>query len=123
MKKETKSLSVCSKSRSFHYSAVCKLILILFFAFFVIMPLIRMLFYINADSIGRVISGSLFVPAVINSIKVALISTVIALILAYALAVCVERSGIKFAGFWNIILILPMLIPSISHGMGLIVLL
>lgn len=123
MKKETKSLSVCSKSRSFHYSAVCKLILILFFAFFVIMPLIRMLFYINADSIGRVISGSLFVPAVLNSIKVALISTVIALILAYALAVCVERSGIKFAGFWNIILILPMLIPSISHGMGLIVLL
>ena len=91
MKKETKNLSVCSKSRSFHYSAVCKLILILFFAFFVIMPLIRMLFYINADSIGRVISGSLFVPAVLNSIKVALISTVIALILAYALAVCVER--------------------------------
>ena len=121
--KKTKSLPVSNSSHRFHYSGACKLVLILFFACLVIMPLIRMLFYINADSVGRVISSPSFGTASLNSLKVSALSTVIALILAYTLAICVERSGIKFTGFWNIILVLPMLIPSISHGMGLIVLL
>ena len=46
----------------------------------------------------------------------------ITLVIAYMLAMCVERSGIRLQGVWNTLLILPMLIPSISHGMGLIVL-
>ncbi len=121
--KKAKRLHISKSSHSFHYSGMCKLLLILFFVFLVIMPLIRMLFYISSDSISRVIHSPVFAAASLNSLKIATVSTVIALVIAYILAACVERSGIKFKGFWNIILILPMLIPSISHGMGLIVLL
>ncbi len=100
-----------------------KLLLAAVFAVFVLLPLLRMFFYIDADSIQKVFSGQLFGKALGNSLTVALISTGISLALGYVLALCTERSGMKHSGFWNTVLVLPMLIPSISHGMGLIVLL
>ena len=50
------------------------------------------------------------------------VATVIVIVMAYALAWCVQRTDIKLKGIFNVILVLPMLIPSISHGMGLIIL-
>ena len=35
---------------------------------------------------------------------------------------CLERSKIKYKEIWSTIFVLPMLVPSISHGMGLILL-
>lgn len=105
------------------YLSVSKLMLILIFATFVILPLIRMFLFIDKGSIKRVVSGPLFHTALLNSIQVTAIATMISLILAYMLAMCIERTEIRFKGFWNVILVLPMLIPSISHGMGLILLL
>ena len=114
---------VSKKNKVFSTSDGIKLIIGLIFTVMVIYPIIRMFMYIDSASIKRVISAPIFFQALGNSVKVAAIATVITLILSYFLAMCIERSGIRFTGLWNIILVLPMLIPSISHGMGLIVLL
>ena len=57
-----------------------------------------------------------------NSLSVSSIATLITLVISYLLAICVERTRIKHKEIWSTILVLPMLIPSISHGMGLIIL-
>lgn len=42
--------------------------------------------------------------------------------LSFLLAFCIHRSGIRFKSIWSILFTIPMLIPSISHGMGLVLL-
>ncbi len=100
-----------------------KMGLALILSVFVLLPLVRMFFHMDADSIQKVFSSPVFFRALGNSVQVALLSTLISVTLGYVLAVCVERSGLKGAGFWSTVLVLPMLIPSISHGMGLVTLL
>ncbi len=114
MSKRKKSLS----NPQFNAS---KILLMCFFVVLVIVPLIRMLFNLTPDSIQAVFSAPNFAKTIGNSLLATAISTVITLILAYILALCVERTNIKFKGIMSIILVLPMLIPSISHGMGLVV--
>jgi iron(III) transport system permease protein len=58
----------------------------------------------------------------VNSILTSLVSAIIAIIIAYGLAWAVTRTNIKIKALFSIIIVLPMLIPSISHGMGLIIL-
>lgn len=103
-------------------SGSCKLLVGLVFAVLVILPLIRMFFYIDGESLHKVLTNDMFFQAAKNSLVSGLIATMITLVIAYLLAMCVERSGIRWKGVWNTLLVLPMLIPSISHGMGLIVL-
>ncbi len=98
-----------------------KILLVCFFSVLVILPLIKMLLNIDSKSLNSVFAAEGFGRIVANSLISTVISTLLVLILAYALAVCVERTKIRFKGIINIILVLPMLIPSISHGMGLVV--
>jgi iron(III) transport system permease protein len=49
--------------------------------------------------------------------------TIISITAAYLLAVCVVRITMRFRELFGVFATLPMLIPSISHGMGLILLL
>lgn len=103
-------------------SNITKLLIGLIFVILVIIPLVRMLLYIDSDSVNRVLNNPTFPVALFNSFLVSLLATLITLVIAYLLAVCIERTNIRFKSIWNIILVLPMLIPSISHGMGLILL-
>ncbi len=118
-----KKSRIQKKNHSYHASSGVKLLIGLVFAILVIFPLVRMLLYIDGESLKKVVTSVNFLQAVKHSVFVALIATIITMIIAYLLAVCVERSGIRWKGMWSLLLVLPMLIPSISHGMGLIVLL
>lgn len=106
---------------SAHKLNATKILLICFFTCLVILPLVRMLTNISCESLKSVFSAEGFGMLVGNSFLATVISTLIVLVLAYLLAVCVERTTIRFKGIFNIILVFPMLIPSISHGMGLVV--
>ena len=100
-----------------------KLFLALVFVAMVFIPLVRMFSYMDAESIRRVVSSSAFDTAVLHSLVSALLATVITVIIAFLLAMCIERTAIRLKGFFAIIFVLPMLLPSISHGMGLVILL
>ena len=88
----------------------------------VILPIISMLTKITPADIADVVKGPNFTSALWNSLRYTALATVIVVVLAYLLALCTARVRIKGKRIWNVILILPMLIPSISHGMALLIL-
>lgn len=88
----------------------------------VIIPIIRMFSSFTFEGAKAVIEGPRFLPALKNTVVLTLLSTVIVIALAYLLAWCINRSDMKLKGLFSVVLVLPMLIPSISHGMGLITL-
>ena len=96
------------------------LIICLFFLMTVILPTGSMLTKIDWSKIGSYVSTNLFRESLINSLIVSSISTVITLILATLMAFCVHRTRIKFRYGFSILFTLPMLIPSISIGIGMI---
>lgn len=101
---------------------IVKLLLACVFICLVFIPLFNMFAFVTKDSLLAVFTAPNFTTAVTNSLISTLISTAITLVLAYVLAICVERTNIRYKGIFGILFVLPMLIPSISNGMGLIIL-
>lgn len=99
-----------------------KLFLVLFFFMGIILPLLRMLMNINRESILKIIHSEGIGTVIINSVVSATAATIIAVVLAYIATVCLERIENRFKGIFSLLFIFPMLVPSISHGMGLIIL-
>lgn len=99
-----------------------KLLIGCFFLVTVILPLFRMLVGLKDADIGKIFSNSLVTSSIVNSVCVSLCATAISVTLAFILAWCITRTGVRFKGLFKLLLILPMLIPSISHGMGLTIL-
>ncbi len=99
-----------------------KLLLTAVFVVCVILPLVQMFFNITPKSLLSVVNNARFGLVVANSLRVSVVSTVISVALALLLSFCITRSRIRGKGVFRMILTLPMLIPSISHGMGLIIL-
>ncbi len=88
----------------------------------VALPLFLLIGNIRISDVGAVLSSVQFLPMLKNSVLTTLISTVISVGLSFLLAACIHRSGIRFKAGWSILFTIPMLIPSISHGMGLVLL-
>lgn len=103
-------------------SNLVKIGLALVFVACVILPLLQMFLNIDGKSFQSVIGHARFGLVVANSLKVALVSTVISVAIALLLSFCIARSRIRGKNIFRVVLTLPMLIPSISHGMGLIIL-
>lgn len=103
--------------------AVCKLCLVIILAGLVIVPLLHMFTVLTAEDVKAVFTSARFLPALGNTLWLTGVATAIVILLAYTLAWCTVRTDIRFKGLFNVILVLPMLIPSISHGMGLVILL
>ncbi|MDL2289668.1 ABC transporter permease subunit, partial [Clostridia bacterium OttesenSCG-928-F22] len=103
-------------------SSALKILLGIFFLFSIILPLLRMFLLMGETDVIALVTSERFLLALGNSFTVAAVSTVISVALATVLAWCVARCRIWIRGVWMLLLTLPMLIPSISHGMGLVVL-
>lgn len=83
-------------------------------------PLLEMLIRVDWSNFTDVITSHSFKSALFNSLFVTIISTIISIILAYLLAYSLNRTNIKHREVLKILITIPMLIPSISHGLGLI---
>ncbi len=97
-----------------------KIFILLFLAITVIYPLAEMLFLVEWNNFGSLVTSKNFLESLTNSIFVTAIATVISIIIAYLLAFTLNRTNIKYRAILKVLLTLPMLIPSISHGLGLI---
>lgn len=100
-----------------------KALVILFLIIGVVMPLITLLCNINPEDLAKIISSPQFQPMMIHSLVATTIATLISVGLALTLAWCVNRTHIRYKAIFSMLFTLPMLIPSISHGMGLVLLL
>lgn len=100
-----------------------KILIGVFLLVSVIMPLITLILNIHPEDIAHVISSPQFLPMLKNSFITTMLATIISVCLALTLAWCVNRSNIRYRAVFSMLFTLPMLIPSISHGMGLVILL
>lgn len=107
------------KNKSF---SIAKILILIFLAVSVVFPLIRLLINVKVEDIQSVVQSPQFGTMIFNSIATTLISTLISVALAWLLAWCVNRTHIRFKSIFSVLFTLPMLIPSISHGMGLVLL-
>lgn len=99
-----------------------KYLLLLYLAVTVVFPLVSLIGTIRGGDIADVFSSSQFVPMLQNSLVTTILATIVSVILSFALAYALNRSNIRFKSFFVMLFTLPMLIPSISHGMGLVLL-
>lgn len=108
------------KNKQFH---AIKYLLLIYLLGTVVYPLIPLLGTITAQDMEKVLTSAQFLPMLGNSLLTTTMATVISVTLAFALAYALNRSNIRFKSGFVMLFTMPMLIPSISHGMGLVLLL
>lgn len=107
-------------TKSLPFSRLVKVVLATFFAVAVILPILSMVIRIDWAGIGPMVFTAQFGQTVLNSLSVSLAATAVSVVIAYLLALAINRSRIPCKGALQVLFTLPMLIPSISHGLGLI---
>ncbi|MDR2210834.1 MAG: ABC transporter permease subunit [Spirochaetaceae bacterium] len=100
-----------------------KLVLGVFLTFSLILPLAGMLYNMSGTDMASVVSSPRFREALVHSVISAGTGTVISIVFAWFFALAVVRSKMPFRTIFAVLGTVPMLIPSISHGMGLVLLL
>ncbi len=108
------------KTRSIN---IVRVLLALFFLFAAILPLVGMFGRLLDPSSVEAFSSPQFATACINSIVISLTATFISLCCAMVMSWVLCRTRIRFKGAIAVVMTLPMLIPSLAHGMGLVFLL
>ena len=103
--------------------SLLQILLALFFTVVVLGPLLETLVQIEPAKALPIITSPQFIKAIKNSVFYSGLATIISIILGYLAAYAIERTNIRFKSIFIFVLTVPMLIPSISHGMGLILLL
>lgn len=96
------------------------IIIFLFLLVSVFYPLMLMLIRVDWSNFNSLITSNAFKESLWNSLSVTIIATLISILIAYLLAFSLNRTNIKHRALLKVLLTLPMLIPSISHGLGLI---
>lgn len=96
------------------------LLIIAILVLFVFYPVLLMLINVKWDTFGTLITSKAFKEALFNSIFITIIATIISVIVAYIFSYTLNRTNIKHRAVLKVLITIPMLIPSISHGLGLI---
>ena len=97
-----------------------KYLLLVYLLVSVALPIVYLFSSIRGDDISQVFSTAQFLPMLKNSVITTVAATVISVSLSFTLAWMLNRSNIKCKSLFVVLFTLPMLIPSISHGMGLV---
>lgn len=104
------------------FRSATMILLCAFFALFVICPLCAMLVNLGKADFGALLADGSIRTAAGHSLAVSLCATVISIAIAAVAAFCVSRTAVWLKSLFSVLILLPMLIPSISHGMGLTIL-
>jgi iron(III) transport system permease protein len=88
----------------------------------VLVPIVMLFSQIRGEDIVTVFSSAQFLPMLKNSLITTVIAMVISVVLAFVLAYVINRTNVRLKSVFMVLFTIPMLIPSISHGMGLVLL-
>lgn len=99
-----------------------KYLLLVYLLVTVVYPLVSLFSTIGGEDISAVLHAAQFMPMLTNSVITTVLATIISVLLAFLLAYILNRSRIRFKQMFIVLFTIPMLIPSISHGMGLVLL-
>lgn len=101
---------------------IVQIVLLVFFVVGIFYPLWKMLSTVSSEDFTKVVMSPVFFKSLKNSVVIATISMIFSVLLGFTLALCIQRTNIHFKFALSILLILPMCIPSVSHGIALTVL-
>ena len=96
------------------------ILILVFLLITVFFPLLSMLSKIEWSDFNSLLSSVAFQETLTNSLVVTTISTVFSILIAWLLAYTINKTNIRHRAILKVLLTMPMLIPSISHGLGLI---
>lgn len=99
-----------------------KYLLLVYLLVTVVLPIVYLFSSIRAENVREVFSSAQFLPMLKNSFLTTIMATAISVVLSFFLAFAISRSRIRFKSVFVVLFTVPMLIPSISHGMGLVLL-
>ena len=97
-----------------------KYLLLTYLLVTVVLPVVQLFGTIRMEHIRTVFSSAQFWPMLKNSLITTLCATFISAVLSFLLAWMMSRSNVRFKSVLVVLFTVPMLIPSISHGMGLV---
>ena len=100
-----------------------KIALLLFFLLAVVLPLVGMFSRLADPQVREVFGTPAFASACVNSLVVAAITTVISVLAALLMSWVLCRTAIQGKSVFAVLLTVPMLVPSLAHGMSLVYLL
>ena len=109
--------------RKWKPSLALQIFLCVFLIVAVVLPLIRMISTMTSADVTSMVKSKRFPKALRQTLCVGAVATAISVSLAGALSWAVARTTIRHKTVLNTLLSVPMLIPSISHGMGMIIIL
>ena len=96
------------------------IIILLFLLITVFFPLLSMLCKIDWSDFSTLIKSIAFKEALTNSLIITSISTIISILIAWLLAYTINKTNIRHRAILKLFITIPMFLPSISHGLGLI---
>lgn len=99
-----------------------KYLLLTYLLVTVALPIICLFSTIQKEEIINVFSSAQFLPMLRNSVSTTFCATVISILISFFLAWVLNRTQVRFKAIFVVLFTIPMLIPSISHGMGLVLL-
>jgi len=101
---------------------IIKGVLLVYLLMTVLLPIVMLFSQIRGEHIQTIFTSAQFLPMLKNSLITTIAATVISVVLAFMLAYVINRTRVRFKSVWMVLFTVPMLIPSISHGMGLVLL-
>lgn len=107
-------------NKTFH---TLKTLVIVYLLATVVLPLAVLFGNMNPADVIAIFSSPQLLPMLNNSLLCSIWATVISTILSFSLAFALNRSKIRYKSVFVVLFTIPMLIPSISHGTGLVLLL
>ncbi len=101
---------------------IIKGVLLVYLIFTVLVPIVMLFSQIRGEHIETIFTSAQFLPMLKNSLIASIAATAISIVLAFSLAYVINRTRVRFKSVFMVLFTIPMLIPSISHGMGLVLL-
>ena len=99
-----------------------KYLLLAYLLVTVVLPIGTLFSTICGENVAAVFGSAQFWPMLKNSLVTTVLATIVSILLSFALAWMLNRSKIRFKSVFVVLFTVPMMIPSISHGQGLVLL-
>lgn len=99
-----------------------KYLLLTYLLVTVVVPMVYLFSTIRGEHIKEIFRAAQFLPMLKNSVLTTLMATVISVGISFVLAWVINRTRLRLKSVFVVLFTIPMLIPSISHGMGLVLL-
>lgn len=101
---------------------ILRAFLLLFFLVTLAGPLTALFLTMAESDVAGGVSGPVFSRALGNSLRVSALTSLLSVGIALLLALCQQRARVPGAALFRLFFLLPMLVPSVSLGSGLVML-